>query len=163
MHASRMFPPQISQPHIRLSVARFENDMALASRDNTCSSCGKLVPSTDIRRFLDEGFLLRPLEGFLDACGCNDGFWNLCSIYHTALLRGSIPKFSGKNNVNITPCQHYLDALNDLTLTEEYLITMSHPVGVVIKLRPGVKRRQQTTVHYAAILSQHGIHFQDYD
>jgi hypothetical protein len=77
------------------------------------------------------------LEGFLDSCGCNDGFWNLCSICHAALLRGSFPKFSGKNNMNVTLCQYYPAALKDLTLAEEYLIAMSHPVRVVVELRPG--------------------------
>jgi hypothetical protein len=137
VHASHVFPPQISPSHIRLSVARFEKDMAIASRDATCSSCGKLVPSHDIRQFLDRDPLLRPLEGFLDTCGRSNGFWNLCSMCHAALLRGSVPKFSAKNNVNITLCQDYPSALKDHTLTEEYLVAKSHPVGVVIKLRPG--------------------------
>jgi hypothetical protein len=122
--------------------------MALASRDRTCSCCGKLVPSTDIRRFLDEDPLLRPLEGFLDSCGCSDGFWDLCSICHVALLRGSVPKFSAKNNVNVTLCQHYPDALKDLTLTEEYFIAKTHPVGVVVKLRPG---GQTSPANYRAL------------
>jgi hypothetical protein len=39
--------------------------------------------------------------------------------------------------VNVTLRQHYPDALEDLTLTEEYFIAKSHPVGVVVKLRPG--------------------------
>lgn len=137
VHASHVFPPQISPSHIRISIARFENDMAIASRDATCSSCGKLVPSHDIRQFLDRDPLLQPLEGFLDICGRSNGFWNLCSMCHAALLRGSVPKFSAKNNVNITLCQDYPCALKDLTLTEEYLVAKSHPVGVVIKLRPG--------------------------
>lgn len=132
--------------------------MALASRDNTCSSCGKLVPITKIRRFLDEDSLLRPLEGILDTCGCNDGLWNLCSICHAALLRGPIPKFSGKNNVNVTRCQHYPDALNNLTLTEEYLIAISYPVGVVIKLRPG---GQTSPANYRALRSHFIVISQD--
>ncbi|KAJ5367173.1 hypothetical protein N7541_001114 [Penicillium brevicompactum] len=78
-----------------------------------------------------------PLEGFLDRCGHIDGFWNLCSGYHAALLRGSAPKFSAENKVNVTMCQHYPDSLKDLTLTKEYLIARSHPVGVIVKLRPG--------------------------
>jgi hypothetical protein len=52
-------------------------------------------------------------------------------------MRGSIPKFSAKNLVNVTLCQHYPHELEDLTLSEEYLIAKCHPLGVVIKLRPG--------------------------
>jgi hypothetical protein len=68
------------------------------------------------------------------SCGSNDGLWNLCSICHTAFRGGSVPKFSAKNNVNVTLCQHYPDALKGLTLTEEYFIAKSHPVGVIEKL-----------------------------
>lgn len=42
-----------------------------------------------------------------------------------------------KNLVNVTLCQHYPHELEDLTLSEEYLIAKSHPLGVVVKLRPG--------------------------
>jgi hypothetical protein len=122
--------------------------MALASRDTVCGSCGKLVPLADIRRFLDGDPVLRPLEGFLDTCGHNEGLWCLCSSCHSALLRGSVPKFSAKNLVNVTLCQHYPDALEDLTLTEEYLIAKSHPVGVVLKLRPG---GQTSPANYRAL------------
>lgn len=146
--ASNIFPSAVSSSDIRLSVARFENEMALATGDTTCSSCGKIVPSTDIRRFIDGDPLLRALEGLLDSCGCNDGFWNLCSVCHAALLRGSTPKFSAKNNINVTLCQHYPEALKDLTLTEEYLIAKSHPVGVVVKLRPG---GQTSPANYRAL------------
>ncbi|EPS29066.1 hypothetical protein PDE_04014 [Penicillium oxalicum 114-2] len=131
------FLRQEHESRIRLSVRRFEDCMALARRDSTCVSCGKLVPLTDARRFLDGDPLLRPPEGLLDSCGWNEGFWYLCSTCHSALLRGSVPKFSAENLVNVTLCQHYPDALKDLTLTEEYLIAKSHPVGVVVKLRPG--------------------------
>ncbi|KAJ5318263.1 hypothetical protein N7476_004683 [Penicillium atrosanguineum] len=148
VHASNMFPPEISSSHIRQSVARFENNMALASRDTICCSCGMLVILAKTSRFLDGDSLLLPLEGFLDTCGYNEGFWNLCSTCHAALLRGSFPKFSGKNNMNVTLCQHYPEALKDLTLTEEYIIAMSHPVGVVVKLRPG---GQTSPANYRAL------------
>lgn len=38
--------------------------------------------------------------------------------------------------------------LNDLTLPEEYLIARSHPVGVVLKLRPG---GQSSPLNYHAL------------
>jgi hypothetical protein len=58
-----------------------------------------------------------------------------------------IPKFSAKNQVNISLCQHYPAALEDLTLSEEYLIAKCHPVGIVVKLRPG---GQASPVNYHA-------------
>jgi hypothetical protein len=51
-----------------------------------------------------------------------------------ALLCSLIPKFSVKNQVNMTLCQNYPDALTDLTLTKECLITKCHPIRVVLKL-----------------------------
>lgn len=59
-----------------------------------------------------------------------------------------IPKFSAKNLVNVTLCQDYPSALEDLTLTEEYLIAMCHPLGVVLKLRPGGR---SSPVNYHAL------------
>src|SRR6267154_6783230 len=41
---------------------------------------------------------------------------------HTAVSRGDIPKFSALNLVNVTMCQHYPSALEDLTAIEECLI-----------------------------------------
>ena len=81
--------------------------------------------------------MLQPLEGFLDLRGYADGFWNLCPPCHAPLFRADIPKFFAKNSVNVTLCQHYPDALRDFTLTEEYLVARSHPVGIIVKLRPG--------------------------
>ncbi|KAJ5751423.1 uncharacterized protein N7511_008388 [Penicillium nucicola] len=62
---------------------------------------------------------------------------NVCSLCYAALVRGSAPKFSTRNNINVTLSHHYPDVLKDLTLTEEYLIAKSHPVGAILKLRPG--------------------------
>ncbi|KAI1829024.1 hypothetical protein DTO027I6_10052 [Penicillium roqueforti] len=63
-------------------------------------------------------------------------------------MRGTIPKFSARNLVNVTLCQHYPDALEGLTLSEEYLIAKCHPVGVVVKLRPGGR---SSPVNYYAL------------
>lgn len=135
--ASHTFPLGVTDFQVRQSITRFEDNMAIAARDAVCSSCGRLVGSIDIRRLLANDPLLQQLEGGLDICGWCDGYWNLCSICHAALLRESIPKFSMENNLNVTLCQHYPELLRDLTLTEEYLIAKSHPVGVILKLRPG--------------------------
>ncbi|KAI3286470.1 hypothetical protein DTO002I6_8141 [Penicillium roqueforti] len=59
-----------------------------------------------------------------------------------------IPKFSAKNMVNVTLCQNYSSALEDLTLSEEYLIAKCHPLGVVLKLRPGGR---SSPVNYHAL------------
>ncbi|KAH7029969.1 hypothetical protein B0J12DRAFT_768917 [Macrophomina phaseolina] len=78
-----------------------------------------------------------PLEGALDHCGRHENAWDLCSSCHAALSRQTIPKFSAKNLVNVTLCQHYPSALEDLTLTEECLLAKCHPLGIILKLRPG--------------------------
>lgn len=104
VNASEAFPSPISPSNIRLSVARFEKSLELASRDLICAACGKLVPSTNVRQILDNDPILYPLERLLDDCGWCEGYWNLCSVCHAALLRGSPPKFSAKNNVNVTLC-----------------------------------------------------------
>jgi hypothetical protein len=135
--ASDVFPPDISCSHIRASVARYEDDISAAAKRCVCSSCGELVPTADIYRVGNEDPLLLPLLGSLDACGRHDNTWNLCSSCHASLNRDMIPKFSAKNLVNVTLCQDYPSALEGLTLTEECLIAKCHPLGVVLKLRPG--------------------------
>lgn len=101
-----------------------------------------------MKYLINEDPLLQPLQGYLDNCGWNNGSWSLCFQCHSTLLRRSIPKFSAINHVNVTLCQHYPIALDGLTLTEEYLIAKSHPIGVVLKLRPG---GQSTPVNYHAL------------
>jgi hypothetical protein len=54
------------------------------------------------------------------------------------------------NKINVTLCQNYPESLTDLTLTKEYLIAKSHPVGVVLKLRPGGR---SFPAHYYALRS----------
>lgn len=95
----------------------------------------------------DDHFWL-PLEGFLDTCAQHGDTWNLCSSCHTSLNGGMIPKFSAMSHVNITMCQNYPSALEDLTLTEEYIIAMCHPHGVVLKLRPNGR---SSPVNYHAL------------
>lgn len=52
------------------------------------------------------------------------------------------------NSVNVNRCQDYPSALEALTLTEEYLIAKWHPLGVVLKLRPGGR---SSPVNYHAL------------
>ncbi|KAJ5370017.1 uncharacterized protein N7496_006109 [Penicillium cataractarum] len=85
----------------------------------------------------DEDPFLLPLSGVLDHCGRHEQSWSLCSPCHRALGRAAIPKFSAKNLVNVTLCQNYPSPLEDLTLTEEYAIARCHPLGLIVKLRPG--------------------------
>jgi hypothetical protein len=148
LQASNQFPPDISPSHIRSSVACYEGHMSIQSQEGICSSCGRLVPLGDIHRLHNEDHLLQPLQGHLDSCGWSNGSWSLCSQCHSALLRQSVPKFAATNHVNVTLCQHYPAALDDLTLTEECLIAKSHPIGVVLKLRPA---GQSAPANYHAI------------
>ena len=146
--ASDAFPPEISSSHVRASVASYEEEITAASMKSSCCSCGKLVPITDISRVDNDDNLLLPLEGILDTCGRHGDTWDLCSSCHASLNRDTIPKFSAKNLVNVTLCQDYPSALEGLTLTEEYLIAKCHPLGVVLKLRPG---RRSSPVNYHAL------------
>jgi hypothetical protein len=148
VHASGIFPPEISPAHIRSSIAYYQNEISAAAQRSICASCGGTVPIANIRPVNHGDPLLLPLENYLDNCGKSDDVWNVCLRCHAALLRGSIPKFSAKNQVNVTLCQNYPDALTDLTLTEECLIAKCHPIGVVLKLRSGGR---SSPVHYQAL------------
>jgi hypothetical protein len=108
-----------------------------ATEDVACCLCGRLTPQQDTRQPHDEEPLLQPWRTCLDDCARQGTLWNSCSVCYSSLLRHQIPKFSSRNRINVTFCQHYPAVLEGLTLTEEYLIAKSHPVGVVLKLRPG--------------------------
>lgn len=135
--ASDAFPPEISSSHIRASVARYEDFISAAAKRSVCCSCGKFVPNPNVHQVDNEDPLLLPLKGLLDTCGRHNNIWDVCSSCHTSLNRHMIPKFSAKNMVNVTLCQDYPSTLEGLTLTEECLIAKCHPLGVVLKLRPG--------------------------
>ena len=135
--ASQAFPPDISSSHIHSAISRYEDAMTAASDRSICCSCSRFFPTTDIWKISELDDLLQLLEGHLDECGYHNGFWNFCISCHSAINRYKIPKFLFANYVNITTCQHYLPALKDLTPVEECLIAKCHPLGTILKLRPG--------------------------
>jgi uncharacterized protein DUF6570 len=50
--------------------------------------------------------------------------------------------------MNVSLCQEYPPALEDLTFVEECLIARCHPLGFIIKLRPGGR---PASVNYYAL------------
>lgn len=136
MTASDLFPPDVSTSLVRRSIARFEKEIGIASRDIAYYSYSMLTSFANAHQILDKNPVLQLLEGFLDLCGYTNSFWNLYLGYNTALLHGSAPKFSTVNKVNVTLYQNYPEAFIDLTLTKEYLITKSYSIEVVLKLHP---------------------------
>src|SRR5271156_700526 len=133
--ASEAFPPEISSSHIRTSISKYEDEMSAASERSVCCSCGRFVATTDIYEIDEDDFILQQRD--LDQCGHHENFWDFCTWCYTALRHGNIPKFSAENFVNVTMCQHYPSALEELTPVEECLIAKCHPVGTILKLRPG--------------------------
>jgi hypothetical protein len=85
----------------------------------------------------DDDPLLRPLDGYLDHCGKQGHEWDLCFPCLKSLSQNAVPRFSAMNRVNVMLCQNYPLVLEDLTPVEECLIARCHPVGVILKLRPG--------------------------
>jgi hypothetical protein len=135
--ASQSFPPDILPSDIRKSVSRYEEETSIATKVSVYSSCGRFVLLADLHYIDDEDPLLLPLNSFLNRCGRHEQSWGVCSSYHGALACAAIPKFSARNLVNVTLCQNYPPPLEDLTLTEEYTIARCHPLGLILKLRPG--------------------------
>ena len=135
--ASEAFPPEISYSHIRTSIGKYEDEMSAAPKRSVCCCCGKFVSTADIYQIDDANYSILPLQGSLDYCGRHENTWNFCASCNAALSRGNVPKLSAKNLINVTMCQHYPPALEDLTTIEECLIAKCHPVGTILKLRPG--------------------------
>lgn len=76
----------------------------------------------------------------LDKCGYFEGTWSFCKSCFGDLLKAKIPKFSALNSVNVVNCHEYPMALQDLTIVEECVIARRHPIGAILKLRPGNRR-----------------------
>jgi hypothetical protein len=134
--ASREFPPEISSSHIRSSISLYEDEMLAASQRSICCSCGKFFTGY-VYQIDDHDHFIQTHQTSLDRCGHPEDSWDFCSQCYTAIRRSSIPKFSAENFVNVSMCQHYPSALEDLTPAEECLIAKCHPVGTILKLRPG--------------------------
>ena len=134
--ASQEFPPEISSSHIRSSIGRYEDEMLAESERLICCSCGSFVAKDDIYKIDDQDNLILQQENSLDQCGHNESSWNFCRYCYAAVSSWKIPKFSAANFVNITMCQGYPSALEDLTAVEECLIAKYYPVGTILKLRP---------------------------
>lgn len=137
VEASNAFPPYLSPAHIRSAMRRYEDAIEDATNRDICASCGSILHFTDIHTVAKEDPRLQLQCGKLDECGKHGDTWNICSICLSSLSRQTIPKFSAANLVNITLCQSYPSILQDLTPVEECLIAKCHPVGIVLKLRPG--------------------------
>jgi hypothetical protein len=135
--ASEAFPPLLSQAQIRASVSRYDDHIKAAAESGVCSSCGRFVSVSEIVEVSDDDALLQPLHGYLDHCAKHDGDWDLCLPCLKSLSQNTLPRFSALNRVNMTLCQNYPSVLEDLTPIEECLIAKCHPLGVIIKLRPG--------------------------
>ena len=134
--ASQEFPPEISSLHIRSAISRYEDGMSAASQRSVCCSCGKIFAG-HIYQIDDQDEFIRTHRTSLDRCGYHGNSWAFCSLCYAAIRRNNIPKFSAENFINVTICQHYPPVLEDLTPVKECLIAKCHPVGTILKLRPG--------------------------
>jgi hypothetical protein len=135
--ASEAFPLEITSSHIRTSVGRYEDEMSRASERSVCCCCGRWATAGDAYEIGHQSHFTLPPQRTLDHCGHRENSWGFCTSCHGAVSRCNIPKFSALNLVNVTTCQDYPSALEDLTAIEECLIAKCHPVGTILKLRPG--------------------------
>jgi len=120
--ASEAFPQQLTPSHIRVSIGKYEDEMSAAPLRSVCCFCGRFVAAADIYEVDDQLDFILPPRRILDHCGHYENSWDFCTSYHAVTSRGNIPKFSALNLVNVTTCQHYPSALEDLTVSLRNLI-----------------------------------------
>jgi hypothetical protein len=145
--ASQNFPPEVSSSHIRSSISKYEDEISAASKRSTCCSCGMFFLG-HVYQINDQDDFIRLHQSSLDRCGYDGNSWVFCGLCYTAIKRNSIPKFSAENSINVTMCQHYPSVLEDLTPVEECFIAKCHPIGSILKLRPGGR---SSTTNYNAL------------
>ena len=107
---SEAFPPDITLSHIRAAVSRYEDEMSATSERSVCCCCGRLIDAGDIYEVHEDARLILPLQSTFDRCGHHENSWDFCTACHSALSRGSVPKFSASNLVNVITCQTYPSA-----------------------------------------------------
>jgi len=136
--ASTRFPPKITPQHLHTAMQMYEQAIegACAEVEALCALCGEFKSKTELRHIpCDDKRLygMKSSEGVLrlDSCCLMDGSYHLCPSCFNALNGGNIPKFSAMNGVNVTVCEDFPVELDDLTLTEQYAIARSHPVGTI--------------------------------
>ncbi|PKX93521.1 uncharacterized protein P174DRAFT_420120 [Aspergillus novofumigatus IBT 16806] len=105
--ASDLFPPAISPKTIRASMGRYEDELPGASARGLCASCGMDVRAANVVHVDIHDPILMPLVNHLNSCGLHGNRWSLYLLCHNALVRKTIPKFSGEKLVNVAMCQHY--------------------------------------------------------
>jgi len=141
--ATAQFPPEISESCIRGRVSLYEDHItaAIAATEKICGSCGRFIEAQDFQLSQDDPRLQPFRSGSdlslrLDSCALVGSDYLFCWPCFDAISKWRPPKYSALNAVNVSLCQHYPCALQDLTLTEECLIARSHPIVSVLKLRP---------------------------
>jgi hypothetical protein len=141
--ASEEFPPVIPLETIRSAIKAFIDSLQSHSELRVF-----FCPSSDTMTLDNDEPCLRELKRVgLDRCGCENGVWSFCKSCYADVLRSKAPKFSSLNLVNVVMCGDYPAILEDLTLVEGCVIARRHPVGSILKLRPG--NRQSPSNYYA--------------
>jgi len=119
--SSQEFPPEIFSSHIRSSISRYEDEMSAASERVICCCCGGFVPKENVHEIGDQDDFILQEQSRLDQCGHHKSSWVFCRFCYTAIRHWKIPKFSAANFANVTMCQFYPSALEDLTAVEDCL------------------------------------------
>lgn len=117
-------------------MGKYEDEMSAASQRSICCSCGKFFAGHIYQIDSQDNFVQTHRHN-LDRCGYREDSWIFCNLCYAAVKRDNVPKFSAGNSINVTTCQHYPSVLEDLTPIEESLIAKCHPIGTILKLRPG--------------------------
>jgi serine/threonine protein kinase len=139
--AAQHFPPIISSDILRSAINNFEQTLVRRSQQDVCASCGIFCPTSEIRRLPENNDCLHDLtRAGLDKCGFHDGCWSFCTACYNDILKHKTPKFSALNSVNMITCDRYPPELEDLTFVEECAVARRHPIGAILKLRPGNRR-----------------------
>ncbi len=146
--ASREFPPEISPSHIRSSIGKYEDEMSAARDRSICCCCGGFFGGYIYQIDDQDNAFIQRHRLRLDLCGYDGNSWVFCSQCYPSFIRNSVPKFSSANLINVITCDKYPSVLEDLTTVEESLIAKCHPVGIILKLRPG---NRSSAVNYNAL------------
>ncbi len=161
-----VFFSEVNDSTTREAIGYFQVNIenAVKYMDHICCCCSRFVNLLELKSIPDndvvwmaafETYILHRCD--LDVCGCCSRSIDFCHNCWTCVSRGGEPKFDISNKIPKLCCQYYPAPLEDLTSAEKAVIARTHPVVIILKLRPNNSFNPRTyrgVCRYSVLLPQ---------
>ncbi len=142
MQAEAVFPPDIDNINVHLSVLQYQShmDSVIEGLKCVCGCCGLFISEKKSQIYAIDDCLIRNfiISGLLtffhiDCCAISNNDIRLCLTCSRLVSLENQPKFGIFNGFPRVDYQLYPPARADLSMTEEVAIACAHPVVSILK------------------------------